>query len=88
VSYRWEPHSLFTRGELRSKTEIDEWKSKDPIERYRRHLIRLKVATDKIIQQVHDDVSAELLKAVEFAKQCAMPPRETAFEDLEVEGAQ
>lgn len=87
LSYRWEPHSLFTRGELRPQTEIEDWKSKDPIERYRALLIRRKIATEKMIEQIHAEVSAELVKAVDFAKASPPPDPETAFEDVEVRGA-
>src|SRR6185312_12363506 len=82
LSYRWEPHSLFTRGELRPQTEIEDWKSKDPIERYRALLIRRKIATEKMIEQIHAEVSAELVKAVDFAKASPPPDPETAFEDV------
>ena len=77
LSYRWEPHSLFTRGELRPQTEIEDWKSKDPIERYRGQLIGRKIATEKMIEQIHAEVSAELVKAVEFAKSSPPPEAET-----------
>lgn len=86
VSYRWEPHSLFTRGELRSKAEIDEWKSKDPIERYGHQLIRRKIVTEQMIQQIQSDINSELSSAVEFAKRSLTPPGETALEDLEADG--
>jgi TPP-dependent pyruvate/acetoin dehydrogenase alpha subunit len=87
MSYRWEPHSLFTRGELRPQSEIEEWKSKDPIERYRDQLIKRKIATCKTIEQIDTEVSAELIKAVEFAKSSPAPEPETAFEDIETQEA-
>lgn len=87
LSYRWEPHSLFTRGELRPQSEIEKWKSKDPVERFRDQLVRRKVATSKTIEQIDAEVSAELIKAVDFAKSSPAPEPETAFEDVEVQGA-
>lgn len=86
LSYRWEPHSLFTRGELRPQAEIEEWKSRDPIERYRSQLIGRKIATSKMIEQVHAEVAAELVQAVEFAKSSPPPEPGTAFEDVDVRG--
>jgi TPP-dependent pyruvate/acetoin dehydrogenase alpha subunit len=87
VSYRWEPHSLFTRGELRPHAEIEEWKRKDPIERLRKQLIKRNISTHKMMEQIDAEISAELLKAVDFAKGSPTPEPESAFEDLEVRGA-
>jgi len=86
VSYRWEAHSLFTRGEIRPPAEIEDWKRKDPIERFREQLTKRKVFTDKMIEQIDVEVSSELVKAVEFAKSSPLPEPETAFEDLDVRG--
>lgn len=37
-TYRWEPHSIFTLNDVRPSEEIEAWKQKDPIARYRRLL--------------------------------------------------
>jgi TPP-dependent pyruvate/acetoin dehydrogenase alpha subunit len=84
LSYRWEPHSLFTRGELRPQREIEEWKRKDPIERFRDQLVKRKIMTSTIIEQINAEVSADIVKAVEFAKSSPAPAPETAFEDVDV----
>ena len=67
VSYRWEPHSIFTRRETRPSQEIDEWKLKDPIARYRQFLIRTQEATADELSQIDSEVQAEVAKASAFA---------------------
>ena len=82
VSYRWEGHSIFTRVEIRPQQEIEEWKQKDPIERYRVRLLELEIATPSSLQQIDLEVAAKVDSAVNFAKNSPPPDRATAFEDV------
>jgi TPP-dependent pyruvate/acetoin dehydrogenase alpha subunit len=82
VSYRWEGHSIFTRVEMRPQQEIEEWKRKDPIERYRERLVELKIATPSMLQRIDLEVAASIDTAVQFAKNSPPPDRTTAFEDV------
>jgi TPP-dependent pyruvate/acetoin dehydrogenase alpha subunit len=79
VSYRLEPHSIFTRQETRSKVELDEWRQKDPIARHRALLLELKIATVETLSQIDSGVAAEIAKAVGVAKNSPVPDPETAF---------
>ena len=82
VTYRWEPHSIFTRQEIRPQDEIENWKRKDPIARYQARLLELKIATPDALAQVELEVSAEITSAVEFAKKSPRPESEVAFQHL------
>lgn len=82
LSYRWEAHSIFTRVEMRSQDEIEKWKQKDPINRHRARLLKSKIATLASLDQIDSEVEAEVAKAVEFAKNSAVPHPDTAFEDV------
>jgi len=82
VSYRWEGHSIFTRVEIRPQQEIAKWKRKDPIERFRGHLLRRGIATSNLLQQIDLEVEASLDRAAQFAKNSPPPDRGTAFEDV------
>lgn len=81
-SYRWEPHSVFTRQEVRPRSEIEEWKQRDPIRRYRRFLIESKVTTDNALDQIESEVAAEVAGASAFAKSSPVPDAERAFDDV------
>jgi len=82
VSYRWEGHSIFTRVENRPQKEIEEWKQKDSIERYRAHLLKLKIATPEVLHQIDLEVTATVSEAVIFAKNSPQPKQEQAMEDV------
>src|SRR5205823_2133811 len=82
VTYRWEGHSIFTRIEIRPCEEIEEWKQKDPIERYRSRLLKLKTASVESLRQIDSEVAAEVAHAAEFARLSLAPDAETALEDI------
>ncbi len=82
VSYRWEPHSIFTRRETRPLQEIEEWKQKDPIARYLQFLIDTKEATADELAQIDSEVQAEVAKASAFAKNSPTPNPESANQDV------
>ena len=81
-SYRWEPHSLFTRQDLRTQEEIEEWKQRDPIERYRTHLLESETATAESLDLIETEVAAEVAQAVQFAKQSPPVDEKSAWEDV------
>ena len=73
VTYRWRGHSKSDRNRYRTKEEIEEWMTRDPIARFRAELIA---------HGIHDDagadaIAAEALAAVEagiaFAKASPAP---------------
>jgi TPP-dependent pyruvate/acetoin dehydrogenase alpha subunit len=82
VSYRWEGHSIFTRVENRPRKEIEEWKQKDSIERYRAHLLGMKIATPEVLHQIDLAVSDAVAGAVSFARNSPQPKSEQATEDV------
>ncbi len=82
VSYRWEPHSIFTRREVRPSQELEEWKSKDPIARYRRVLIHNKDATVNELKAIDSEVEAEVARATTFAMNSPIPNPDTADQDV------
>ncbi len=82
VSYRWEPHSIFTRQDIRPKSEIEEWKQRDPIGLYRTFLLEGKVVTADALNQIDSQVKAEVARASAFAKASPAPEPERALQDV------
>ena len=82
VSYRWEGHSIFTRVEIRPQEEIDQWKQKDCIERFRGRLLGLKIATPGLLHQIDLEVADAVAAAVTFAKNSPPPDTRTALKDV------
>ena len=82
VSYRWEGHSIFTRVENRPEKEIEEWKQRDSIERYRARLLKTKIVTPEMLHQIDLEVAEAVSGAVKFAKNSPQPNGEQATEDV------
>lgn len=85
VSYRWFGHSTADAGVYRSKEEVNEWKKKDPLLKYRDFLIKNKIATAKKLDSIDDDVVKEVDAAYEFAQNSPDPELSVAFEDVWVD---
>ena len=82
ISYRWLGHSTSDPGKYRTKEEVDEWKQKDPITRFRNHLIENKIASEKELDELYDASLAAVEESVKFALSSPEPTLESAFEDI------
>jgi pyruvate dehydrogenase E1 component alpha subunit len=80
-TYRFRPHSMFDPDLYRQKSEINEWKERDPLVFMQRDLFAKGLLTRDMDQQIKQRVEAELTEAVEFAESS---PREPVS-DLEKE---
>jgi pyruvate dehydrogenase E1 component alpha subunit len=66
ITYRFSHHTTaddWTR--YRSAAEVEEWKQKDPLIRFRKYLENKKLWTDKDEQKLLEEAKAEVAKAVE-----------------------
>ena len=64
------------------KHMFEEWKLKDPIERFERHLIGNGLATEDDLKAITAKIDAQLNEEVDFALASPMPPPERAFEGV------
>ncbi|TWT16372.1 thiamine pyrophosphate-dependent dehydrogenase E1 component subunit alpha [Streptococcus sp. sy010] len=85
VSYRWFGHSTADAGVYRTKEEVDEWKKKDPMLKYRAYLTENKFATDQELDAIDAQVVKEVDDAYEFAVNSPDPELSVAFEDVWVD---
>ena len=82
LTYRWHGHSTSAPGKYRTKQEVDEWKKKDPIVKYKNHLIENKLASEEELDEI-DRKSLDAVEAsVKFAMESPEPTLESAFEDI------
>ena len=81
-TYRWKGHSKSDANLYRTKEEIEEWKKKDPIERFKQFLIKDKTATAEKLDELQKQAKSELEEAVEYAKNSPEPDPATIFEGL------
>ena len=82
LTYRWHGHSTSDPGKYRTKQEVDEWNKKDPIVKYKTHLIENKLASEEELDEI-DRKSLDAVEAsVKFAMESPEPTLESAFEDI------
>jgi 2-oxoisovalerate dehydrogenase E1 component len=83
VTYRTRPHAE-GMGDFsyRTREEVEEWKTRDPIGRWRSHLLAKGIAGEKDLLAIEARVDAEVLDAVQFAEQSPYPEPATACDHV------
>lgn len=82
ITYRWLGHSTSDPGKYRTKEEVDSWKKKDPIVRFRNYMIENKIATAKELDELNKASIDAVEESVKFALSSPEPTLESAFEDI------
>ena len=82
VTYRWFGHSTSDPGKYRTKEEVDNWKKKDPIVKFKKYLIDHKIATEAKLEEMEIASKSAIDDAVKFALNSPEPKLESAFEDV------
>lgn len=75
-TYRFRAHSMFDAELYRDKSEVEEWKKRDPIPRFLEYLTDKKWITEQEVQDLEKRVEAEVQKAVDFAEDGTWEPVE------------
>jgi len=65
---------------------VEEWKAKDPIARFERHLLAAGLAGQEDLDRIGEEIAAELEADVDFALSSPFPPPERALEGVYEEG--
>jgi pyruvate dehydrogenase E1 component alpha subunit len=72
-TYRYRGHSMSDPATYRSKEEVNCKKEEDPIDSLREAILDNKIAGDKDIEKIDEDVKNEVNEIVEFAKNSPEP---------------
>jgi pyruvate dehydrogenase E1 component alpha subunit len=75
-TYRFRAHSMFDPELYRQRSEVDDWKHKDPIPAFIEVLRSRDLLSDEDLEQIEDEAAAEVVQAVEFAEQGTLEPVE------------
>jgi pyruvate dehydrogenase E1 component alpha subunit len=67
-TYRFRAHSMFDAELYRDKSEVEEWRKKDPIPRLQQLLLNENLITQNEIDGINTRVETEVQKAVDFAE--------------------
>ena len=82
LTYRWFGHSTSDPGKYRTKEEVDSWKKKDPILKFRSYLVDNNLATAQELDELDVQSKTAVEDAVKFALNSPEPSYESAFEDI------
>ena len=69
-------------GNYRTKDELEEFRSTDPIERLKSYILDKKLAKQADIDSLVDEVEKEVLEAVDFANESAFPDPSELYEHI------
>ncbi len=72
-TYRWRGHSKSDAQRYRTREEVESWKKKDPIARFRAYLLKEGVLSEDEIEQIEQEAHELIEEAVAFAESSAEP---------------
>lgn len=81
-TYRYKGHSMSDPAKYRTKEELEEYKSKDPIELVRTTILNNKYASEADLEEIDKSIKVVVDASVKFAEESAFPSPEEAFRDV------
>jgi pyruvate dehydrogenase E1 component alpha subunit len=81
-TYRFKGHSMSDPAKYRTKEEVEEYKSKDPIEQVKQTLLSNKYATEEELKKLDTKLKSLVNECVEFAEESAYPDPKEAYTDV------
>jgi pyruvate dehydrogenase E1 component alpha subunit len=84
-TYRYKGHSMSDPAKYRTKEELEEYKSKDPIEKVRNTLIKKNYASESEIESIDNKVKQMVEESVKFAEESPYPDPSEAYSDVYVQ---
>jgi pyruvate dehydrogenase E1 component alpha subunit len=88
VTYRFRGHSVADPEEYRSKEEVEEWRTRDPIMQFANKLIRGGAITGQEAEALDRLALQEVDDAVKFADESPFPALDSLYDDVYVLGDQ
>jgi len=82
LTYRWRGHSKSDKNLYRTKEEIAQWRTDDPIAAYAAELLDRGDASQEQLNAVSDEVRTEIREAVRFGTQGEEPTVEAMLADI------
>jgi TPP-dependent pyruvate/acetoin dehydrogenase alpha subunit len=79
-TYRFEGHYAGEPEVYRERSEVAEWRKKDPIPRFRKELIKNGSASEAELDAIDAEIKQEMVEAVKFAQESPQPDPATAMD--------
>jgi pyruvate dehydrogenase E1 component alpha subunit len=84
-TYRYKGHSISDPQKYRTKEEVEEYKSKDPIQSLLKTIYDNKMATEDEIRQINERVDKAVEESVKFAEESPWPNDDEVLKDVYVD---
>jgi pyruvate dehydrogenase E1 component alpha subunit len=85
MTYRYRGHSMGDPERYRESDEVKKYQENDPIGIYRAYLTKKKIAAEKDLDAIDNQVEGEVQAAVQFAESSPEPAMEELFTDVYVD---
>ncbi len=86
ITYRYSPHSSADDWKkYRSSEEVEEWKKKDPLIRFKNRLFEMSILSKEVEKKLFDGVQDQINSAVRSTENIPPPSEETLIEDVYAE---
>jgi len=84
-TYRYKGHSISDPQKYRTKEEVEEYKSKDPITALLKTIYDGKIASEEEIKQINERVDVAVAESVKFAEESPWPDDSEVYKDVYVD---
>jgi pyruvate dehydrogenase E1 component alpha subunit len=81
-TYRWRGHSKSDRNRYRTKEEIEEWKDRDPILKFRKYCAENELLSEKEAEKIKEQGYEDIESARVFAESSPEPTVDTLEEGV------
>jgi pyruvate dehydrogenase E1 component alpha subunit len=81
-TYRWRGHWEGDPQPYRTQDEVEVWKQKCPIARFRKYVTEKALLKPEELDRIEEEVGTELQEAIEFARKSPHPDPEEALDDI------
>ena len=81
-TYRFRGHSMSDPQKYRTKEEVEQWKSRDPLEMCRDRILTNGIATEAELEVIDARVKEKVEASVKFAEESPYPDASEAFKDV------
>jgi pyruvate dehydrogenase E1 component alpha subunit len=83
-TYRYHGHSAADPEVYREKSEVEEWRAKDPVETFAARCLDAGVLGEKEIEEIRATAEETVMEAVRFADSSPEPPLDSLYDNLYV----
>ena len=85
MAYRFHGHSMADPSNYRDNSEVEEHRTRDPIDRFKQVCIEIGLLTEQEASEIGDSVDTTIQASVQFAEESAQPKPEALFTNIYAE---